>query len=42
MLSYHHTTNQLSDIPFYCSCYKDPYKDLEELGLVMRLKRLHN
>lgn len=40
MLSYHPTSNQLSDIPFYCSCYKDPYKDLEEPGLVIRLKKV--
>lgn len=39
-LCYHLTTNQLSDIPFYCSCYKDPYKDLEEPDLVMRLKKI--
>lgn len=40
MLNYHPTTNQLSDIPFYCSCYKDPYKDLEESDLIMRLKKI--
>lgn len=25
---------------FYCSCYKDPYKDLEESDLIMRLKTI--
>lgn len=40
MLSYHPTTNQLSDTPFYCSCHKDPYKDLEEPDLIMRVKTI--
>lgn len=40
MLSYHPTTNQLSNTPFYCSCHKVPYKDPEEPDLIMRLKKI--
>lgn len=40
MLSYHPTANQLDDIPFHCSCHKDPYKDPEELDLIMMLEKI--